>query len=149
MGISYPVGDGYGRNFVPEVGFGYGDGDGSMFMGTGLGSQSPTGNSPLTSLFSSMSQAIPSNARRLWSALMATLSACCRQCARPTPRRMLPRTRASTWRREDDAEARCERTGRVRVGPNTRRRRGRPLSGAVGMRQWQVRGQEEAVVGAR
>jgi hypothetical protein len=50
MGILYPVGDGYGRNFVPEVGFGYGDGDGSMFMGTGLGSQSPTGNSPLTSL---------------------------------------------------------------------------------------------------
>jgi hypothetical protein len=48
MGILYPVGDGYGRNFVPEVGFGYGDG--SMFMGTGLGSQSPTGNSPLTSL---------------------------------------------------------------------------------------------------
>ena len=50
MGILYPVGDGYGRNFVPEVGFGYGDGDGSMFMGTGLGSQSLTGNSPLTSL---------------------------------------------------------------------------------------------------
>jgi hypothetical protein len=51
MGILYPVGDGYGRNFIPEVGFEFGDGDGSMFMGTGLGSQSPMGNSPLTSLF--------------------------------------------------------------------------------------------------
>jgi hypothetical protein len=50
MGILYPIGDGYGRNFVPEVGFDHGDGDGSMFMGTGLGSRSPTGNSPLTFL---------------------------------------------------------------------------------------------------
>jgi hypothetical protein len=37
MGIWYPVGDWYGKNVVPEVGFGYGDGDGSMFMDTGLG----------------------------------------------------------------------------------------------------------------
>jgi hypothetical protein len=28
MGIWYPVGDGYGKIFVPEVGFGFGDGAG-------------------------------------------------------------------------------------------------------------------------
>jgi hypothetical protein len=36
MGIWYPVGDGYGKIFVPEVGFG--DGGRSVLMGTGLGS---------------------------------------------------------------------------------------------------------------
>jgi hypothetical protein len=51
-------------------------------------------------------------------------------------------------RREDDAEAKRERTGRVRVGPNTRRQRGRSLSDVVGRRRWQVRGQEEAVIGS-
>jgi hypothetical protein len=38
MGIWYPIGDGYGKMFVPDVGFGFGYGDGFRFMGTGLGS---------------------------------------------------------------------------------------------------------------
>jgi hypothetical protein len=34
MGIWYPVGDGFGNIFVPEVGFG--DGGGFVLMGMGL-----------------------------------------------------------------------------------------------------------------
>jgi hypothetical protein len=38
MDIWYPVGDGYGKIFVLEVGFGFRDGGGSVLMSTGLGS---------------------------------------------------------------------------------------------------------------
>ena len=38
MSIWYPVGDVYGKIFVPEVGFGFKDAGESMLMGTDLGS---------------------------------------------------------------------------------------------------------------
>jgi hypothetical protein len=37
MSIWYPVGDGYGKVFVPEVGLGFGNKGGSVLIGTGLG----------------------------------------------------------------------------------------------------------------
>jgi hypothetical protein len=38
MGIWYSVRDGYGKIFVPEVGFEFGSGGGFVLMGSGLGS---------------------------------------------------------------------------------------------------------------